>query len=98
MAGANSVFTFDQSASSSSAKISGKEVSTPCPISAAGQTIVMLLSAAMLTKALNLLGCVAPNATAPRPRPPSVKAKVNPAAPETKPRRLILVSSDPFLM
>jgi hypothetical protein len=97
LAGANSAFTFDQSASSSSARISGNDVYTPCPISAAGQMMVMELSAPMLTKALNFVGCVAPSASPPRPRPPSVKAKVMPALPATKPRRLMLVSIDPFL-
>ena len=43
--GANSHFTFDQSASSSSARISGSAVSTPCPISEVGQRMVMVLSA-----------------------------------------------------
>ena len=41
------IFTFDQSASSSSARISGSDVSTPCPISAVGQRMVMVLSAPM---------------------------------------------------
>jgi hypothetical protein len=41
------------------------------------------LSGAMLTQALNLVGCVAPSASPPRPMPPSVNAKVIPAAPDT---------------
>ena len=60
--------------------------------------MVMVLSAAMLTQALNLVGCVAPSAAPPRPKPPSVKAKVSLAAPATNPRRLMLVSSEPFLI
>ena len=94
--GAKSVFTFDQSASSSSARISGRDVSTPCPISAPGQRMVMVLSAAMLTQAFILVACAAPSASMPWPRPPSVNAKVRPAVPTTKPRRLMLVSSEPF--
>src|SRR4029078_7988716 len=63
--------------------MSGNDVQTPCPISALGQITVIVLSAAMLTNALNFVGCVAPRASPPRPIPPSVKAKVTLAAPAT---------------
>src|SRR4029078_7583785 len=54
--------------------MSGNDVQTPCPISALGQITVIVLSAAMLTNALNFVGCVAPRASPPRPIQPSVKA------------------------
>src|SRR5262245_58733937 len=68
--------------------MSGKDVITPCPISADGQRIVTVLSVPMATQALILATCVAPSASPTRPKPPSVKANISPAAPSTKPRRL----------
>src|SRR2546425_4894423 len=50
--GAGTMRTFDQSASSSSATISGSEVSEPCPISTAGDWMKMVPSVAMLTQGL----------------------------------------------
>src|SRR5271163_2713641 len=47
-------FTFDQSASSSSATISGMPVRTPCPISERWQTMVTVPSGAIDTKARGL--------------------------------------------
>src|SRR5215472_13458423 len=44
--------TFAQSASSSSARISGSEVSDPCPISAAGDMIATVSSVAIVTHGL----------------------------------------------
>src|SRR3954462_15172887 len=51
-AGANSIFTFDQSASISSARSSGSEVMEPWPISAPVERMVTVPSGAMLTQAL----------------------------------------------
>ena len=47
--------TLDQSASNSSAKIRGNVVKVPCPISAVGAKMVMVLSVAMLTHAFMLM-------------------------------------------
>ena len=50
--GAGTIRTFAQSASSSSAMISGNAVIDPCPISVAADIIVMLPSAPMLIHGL----------------------------------------------
>ena len=52
LGGVISTLTFDQSASNSSANISGSVVKVPCPISAVGARMVMVLSVAMLTHTL----------------------------------------------
>ena len=63
--------TLLQSASSSSAKMSGSEVCAPCPISTAGGTMVTMPSSPIVTQALGVSGPAAkavsgnePNATA----------------------------------
>src|SRR5690606_2750849 len=84
--------TFDQSASSSSATIIGSAVSTPCPISAIGAAMVTVLSAAIVTQPpIALSATPAADAKAsgrPLSNPPKAKAKVSPAPPATKPRRV----------
>ena len=50
------ILTFDQSASSSSAKMSGSEVITPWPISDDGLMMVMMSSVPMVTQALGAAG------------------------------------------
>jgi hypothetical protein len=75
--------TFDQSASSSSATISGSEVVEPWPISVAGDMMEMVPSLAMLTHGLNGLPAISAAgaaATASSIRA-STTAKVRPAAP-----------------
>src|SRR5690348_3511569 len=64
-AGADSIRTFDQSASSSSASSMGNEVVTPWPISERSTTTRTLSSAPMRSQALGANGA----ATATRPRP-----------------------------
>ena len=51
--GAGTIRTFAQSASSSSAMISGSEVIDPCPISVAADMMVIVPSVAMLTQGLD---------------------------------------------
>jgi hypothetical protein len=75
--------TFDQSASSSSAMISGSEVVDPCPISVAGDMMEMEPSVAMLTHGLSGLPAIsadgaAANASSSRA---SATANVSPATP-----------------
>ena len=53
--GAGTMRTFDQSASSSSAMISGSEVIDPCPISVAADMMVMVPSGAIDTQGLSAL-------------------------------------------
>ena len=53
-AGAGTIRTLVQSASSSSAMISGSEVIDPCPISVAADMIVMVPSVAMLIHGLSV--------------------------------------------
>src|ERR1700761_6172565 len=79
----------DQSASSSSAKISGSEVSDPFPISVAGAMIDISPLASILTHGLNGLPEMeaASVAAYANPSRPTVTAKVSPAAPIMKPRR-----------
>src|SRR6516225_10722942 len=75
--------TLDQSASISSAMISGSDVVEPCPISVAGDMMEMVPSLAMLTQgpsdvpAISEAGAAA-NASS---NGGSATAKVNPAAP-----------------
>src|SRR6185369_7279046 len=80
--------TFDQSASSSSARISGSDVSEPWPISAAGDMIATVLSAAIVTHGPNVFSVavwlVAEGGTRLMPN-------VKPAAPTMNPRRVMSV-------
>src|SRR5262247_1606953 len=68
--------TFDQSASSSSAMMSGSEVIDPCPISVAADMMVMVPSGVMLIH--GLMVCPAPSAarTAASVRRPSEVSKL----------------------
>src|SRR5580704_9755342 len=86
--GAGTTRTFDQSASSSSAKISGIDVIDPCPISTAGDMIVIVPSAAIVTHGLSG-AAVAARALPAAVTSPSATAKVNPAAPTISWRRVI---------
>ena len=62
--GAGTIRTFCQSASSSSARISGNEVIEPCPISVAGDMRVIVPSSEMLTQGLSALPVRAPASVA----------------------------------
>src|SRR6476620_10859337 len=84
--------TFDQSASSSSAMMSGSEVIDPCPISVAADMMVMVPSGAMLIHGLMVCPLRSPAKTAASARPPSAKANERPAAPIMIWRRLSEVS------
>src|SRR5438270_6066894 len=79
--GAGTTRTLDQSASSSSAMISGSEVIEPWPISVAADMIVMVPSPAMLTQGDIAFPLRSAASVAARPLPPSVMAKDRPAAP-----------------
>src|SRR5713101_5268566 len=83
------MLTFDQSASSSSAIISGNEVMDPCPISVAGDMIVMVPSVEMLTHGLIALPVrsAASTAATARPLAPSATANERPVAPIITSRR-----------
>src|SRR5215217_9445991 len=73
--------TFDQSASSSSAMISGSEVIDPCPISVAADMIVMVPSVEMLTQGLSALPLRSAARVAAFRGPSRATANDNPAAP-----------------
>ena len=79
--GAGTIFTLLQSASSSSAMISGSDVIDPCPISVAADMMVMVPSVAMLTHGFIAVPVRSANRTAAPARPVAVKANVSPAAP-----------------
>src|SRR5215211_315489 len=80
--GAGTMRTFDQSASSSSAMMSGNEVIDPCPISVAADMMVMVPSGAIETHGLSALPARSVATLAARaPLPASATAKVSPAAP-----------------
>ena len=79
--GAGTMRTFAQSASSSSAMISGSEVIDPCPISVAADMMVIVPSVAMLTHGLSALPVRSPASTAASARPASAMANERPAAP-----------------
>src|SRR5215469_12175837 len=86
MTGARTIRTFDQSASSSSATITGSAVKDPSPISTAGDMIAIVPSVEIVTQGLRILSlAVAPSAA--RCGAPTAKPKVRPAAPTMKPRR-----------
>src|SRR5215467_5332273 len=75
------MWTLPQSASSSSAMISGSDVIDPCPISVAADIIVIAPSGAMLTHGLSdcpVLSLAIRAASAP---PPNAMPKDSPAAP-----------------
>src|SRR5437588_10270390 len=73
--------TFAQSASSSSATISGSEVIEPCPISVAADMMVVVPSGAMLTHGLNSWPTRSAAGTAASARPRKAMANERPAAP-----------------
>src|SRR5262245_57486466 len=84
--------TFDQSASSSSAMIKGREVIDPCPISVAVDMLVTVPSGAMLSQGESALPTRSvANVAARASGPPSTKANDNPAAPIITSRREIEV-------
>jgi hypothetical protein len=90
--GGNTGFTLAQSASSSSAIIAGSVVKVPCPISAAGETMVIVPSVAIVIQTFGdsaLSASVAPEASPPKTARSgiAVSARVKPAAP-IKSRRL----------
>jgi hypothetical protein len=89
LGGATTTRTFDQSASSSSARISGSEVSEPCPISAAGDMIATTSSVAIVTHGLIFVPDTSDPtaAAAAAPMSPRAMAKENPAAPTMNWRR-----------
>src|SRR6267154_2665464 len=80
--------TLSQSASSSSATMSGNEVHDPWPISVAADMIVTMPSGAMLIQGLKLLPVVSPPSTA-ASACPSAKVNDSPAAPIITWRRFI---------
>src|SRR5947199_8708530 len=73
--------TLVQSASSSSAMISGSDVIDPCPISVAADMIVIVPSGAMLTQGLMAVPVRSDASTAASARSPSAMANDRPAAP-----------------
>src|SRR5262249_36524077 len=77
-----------QSASSSSAMISGSEVIDPCPISVAADMMVIVPSGAMLTHGLSSLPTRSVAGTAASARPDSTIANESPAAPIMTCRRV----------
>src|SRR5712671_4398008 len=88
-----------QSASSSSAMISGSDVIEPCPISVAADRMVMVPSVAMLTHGLSACPARSTPKVAASARSPSANANDRPAAPimnrrrETEAKRAILFMS-----
>ena len=69
--GGKTALTLDQSASSSSASTAGSAVKVPCPISAAGETMVMVPSIAMVSHTFGESGASArasPKSVSGRPR------------------------------
>src|SRR5580704_4340269 len=93
MGGAGTITTLDQSASSSSARISGSEVRDPFPISVAGAMIDISPLGAILTHGLNAVPETsdASAAACPDLSCPTATANVRPAIPTMKPRREIAV-------
>src|SRR5471032_2176008 len=85
--------TLAQSASSSSAMISGSEVIDPCPISVAADMTVMVPSGAMLTQGLSAWPLRSLAIAAASTRPPNAIAKERPAAPIITWRREIAASN-----
>src|SRR3954462_7799776 len=79
--GAGTIRTLAQSASSSSAMISGSEVIDPCPISVAADMMVMVPSGAMLIHGLSVCPDRSVASTATPSGPDSATANDNPAAP-----------------
>src|SRR3984893_13653812 len=75
--GGNTGLTFAQSASSSSAITAGSVVNVPCPISAAGDTMVMVPSVAIVS---HTFGDSGPSAIAAPERPSPVNASGSGAA------------------
>src|SRR5438034_9897825 len=80
-AGADSIRTFDQSASSSSASSMGNDVVTPWPISERSTTTRMLSSAPMRSQALGANAAAAPPRIAFRPAAGRWKPMTRPATP-----------------
>jgi hypothetical protein len=82
--------TFDQSTSSSSASTSARVVKVPWPISAAGDTMVVAPSGAIVTQAVSEVGALGPSASASSTNVSAsgatVSASVSPAA-EVRNRR-----------
>src|SRR3989449_5817591 len=78
-AGADSILTFDQSASSSSASSMGREVVTPCPISERSTTTRTLSSAPMRSHAFGANGAAAAARPARRPAAGTWKPMTRPA-------------------
>ena len=90
-AGGSTGLTFDQSASSSSAMMTGTVVKVPCPISATGDTMVMVPSGAMVSQTLGDRGASAALASMPANGwGRMVSARVRPAAVPRKSRRFML--------
>jgi hypothetical protein len=90
--------TLDQSASSSSARISGSAVSDPFPISIAGAMIDISPLGAILTHGLNAVPETSGASVAARPNlsRPTATANVRPAIPIMKPRRENSVFGQPM--
>src|SRR5262249_14338721 len=86
--------TLAQSASSSSARMSGSDVSDPCPISAAGDMIATVSSVEIVTHGLS---ATSPLRAASARRPDAI-VKVKPAAPTMKVRRLPAIFSNAVVM
>src|SRR5215475_380272 len=94
-AGTHSIATLPQSASISSATISGSEVIEPWPISAPAERIVILPSGAMRTHGFtgalaSVLACACDISRT--PSLPTAMQNVNPPRPESRVRRESLVS------
>src|SRR5262249_26570449 len=90
--GAHSIATFDQSASISSARMSGSEVIDPCPISAPALRMVTVPSRAMRTQGVTFAfaiawGCACENRRT--PSVPSARQNDMPPRPTNTPRREI---------
>ena len=79
--GAGTIRTLAQSASSSSAMISGSEVIDPCPISVAADMMVIVPSVAMLIHGLIAVPVRSPERTAALRPSGSAMANDRPAAP-----------------
>src|SRR5215467_13115467 len=75
------MWTLPQSASSSSAMISGSEVIDPCPISVAADIIVIAPSGPMLIHGLSVCPVLSPAIRAASAPPPNAMPNDSPAAP-----------------
>src|SRR6516162_855651 len=92
LGGAGTIRTFAQSASISSARISGREVFEPCPISLAGDMMKIVPSAEIVTQGLTVADVAAfafvPIALSDSETKPDATPKFRPAAPIMIPRRV----------